>query len=83
MDRADWSPVTYQTDVRQWSTALVLLKGGVRLHGQWNFPRSPGEQAPITAQAHPPSRDHLCRNRVWHDRGLFLCVKNFLERKPL
>ncbi len=29
MDRADWSPVTYHTDLRQWATALVLLEGGV------------------------------------------------------
>lgn len=31
---ADWSPVTYQADLRRWSTALVLLEGGVpRDHG--------------------------------------------------
>lgn len=30
----DWSPVTYQADLRQWATALVLLEGGVpRDHG--------------------------------------------------
>lgn len=26
---ADWSPVTYQADLRNWATALVLLEGGV------------------------------------------------------
>ena len=31
---ADWSPVTYQADLRRWATALVLLEGGVpRDHG--------------------------------------------------
>jgi hypothetical protein len=31
---ADWSPVTYQADLRNWGTALVLLEGGVpRDHG--------------------------------------------------
>jgi hypothetical protein len=31
---ADWSPVTYQADLRNWSTALVLIEGGVPLdHG--------------------------------------------------
>jgi hypothetical protein len=31
---ADWSPVTYQADLRRWETALVLLEGGVpRDHG--------------------------------------------------
>jgi hypothetical protein len=31
---ADWSPVTYQADLRNWATALVLLEGGVpRDHG--------------------------------------------------
>ncbi|MBC7898115.1 MAG: hypothetical protein H7066_22035, partial [Cytophagaceae bacterium] len=30
----DWSPVTYQADLRRWATALVLLEGGVpRDHG--------------------------------------------------
>jgi len=31
---ADWSPVTYQADLRNWATALVLIEGGVPLdHG--------------------------------------------------
>ncbi len=30
----DWSPVTYQVDLRRWTTALALLNGGVpRDHG--------------------------------------------------
>lgn len=33
-DAVDWSPVTYQADLRRWATALVLLEGGVpRDHG--------------------------------------------------
>lgn len=33
-DAADWSPVTYQVDLRRWATALVLLEGGIPLdHG--------------------------------------------------
>jgi hypothetical protein len=28
-DAADWSPVTYQADLGNWATALVLLEGGV------------------------------------------------------
>ncbi|MFN8669604.1 MAG: ankyrin repeat domain-containing protein [Gemmatimonadaceae bacterium] len=33
-DARDWSPVTYQADLRRWATALALLEGGVpRDHG--------------------------------------------------
>ena len=28
-DATNWSPVTYQADLRRWATALVLLEGGV------------------------------------------------------
>ncbi len=32
--RLDWSPVTYQADLRRWATALALLEGGVPVdHG--------------------------------------------------
>ncbi len=53
---ADWSPVTYQADLKNWAAALVLLEGGVpRDHG--NPPGSVMERVIKNGEAYITSDD--------------------------